>query len=382
MRTKTGRGKGAGVGSAGLPLPTLLSQALVAFTIEFDNEFEHRSPHRTTDHGSKGGSGQGPWLASMVMCMNCMRFVGEEGVRVGELKKLARTETNLNGMERWGYIVVEPDPADERAKPPRSDWMIRATRKGRMAQKVWRPLFGEIEKRWEERFGKEEIVRLRKSLLALIEKMDVELPDCLPILGYGLLSKGPKDERLAAGERGRERKSAASLPLPALLSRVLLAFAMEFERESELSFAICANVMRVLDEKGVRVRDLPLLSGVSKEAIRMAMGILEKKRVAVVEAESGVKVVRLTGRGREARETYFGLVSALEERWQERLGRDDIRGMREVLERLVGQPTSERSPLFRGLEPYADGWRASLRRPDTLPHFPMVLHRGGYPDGS
>jgi hypothetical protein len=23
-----------------------------------------------------------------------------------------------------------------------------------------------------------------------------------------------------------------------------------------------------------------------------------------------------------------------------------------------------------------------VRRPDVLPHFPMVLHRGGYPDGS
>jgi hypothetical protein len=28
-----------------LPLPTLLSHALVAFTIEFDNEFEHQVPH-------------------------------------------------------------------------------------------------------------------------------------------------------------------------------------------------------------------------------------------------------------------------------------------------------------------------------------------------
>ncbi len=24
----------------------------------------------------------------------------------------------------------------------------------------------------------------------------------------------------------------------------------------------------------------------------------------------------------------------------------------------------------------------SVRRPATLPHFPVVLHRGGYPDGS
>jgi hypothetical protein len=49
-----------------LPLPTLLSHALVAFTIEFDNEFEHRVPHRTTNHGSTG-SRSSPWLVSMVM---------------------------------------------------------------------------------------------------------------------------------------------------------------------------------------------------------------------------------------------------------------------------------------------------------------------------
>ncbi len=33
---------------ASVPLPTLLSQALVAHTIELDNEAEHRLPHRTT----------------------------------------------------------------------------------------------------------------------------------------------------------------------------------------------------------------------------------------------------------------------------------------------------------------------------------------------
>ena len=31
-----------------LPLATLLSQVLVAYTIEFDNEFERLMPHRTT----------------------------------------------------------------------------------------------------------------------------------------------------------------------------------------------------------------------------------------------------------------------------------------------------------------------------------------------
>jgi hypothetical protein len=37
-----------------LPLPPLLSQALVAFTIELDDEFEHQMPHRTRNRGSTG----------------------------------------------------------------------------------------------------------------------------------------------------------------------------------------------------------------------------------------------------------------------------------------------------------------------------------------
>ena len=64
-----------------LPLPTLLSHALVAFTIEFDNEFEHRVPHRTTNHGSTG-PGSSPWLVSMVMWLKFLRFVPVDGITV------------------------------------------------------------------------------------------------------------------------------------------------------------------------------------------------------------------------------------------------------------------------------------------------------------
>src|SRR6185369_8726861 len=47
-----------------LPLSALLCQALVAYTIEFDNEAERRLPHRTTSHGASGpGDGApAPWL--------------------------------------------------------------------------------------------------------------------------------------------------------------------------------------------------------------------------------------------------------------------------------------------------------------------------------
>ena len=368
---------------AALPLCTLLSQVLVAFTIEFDNEAEHRMPHRTTTQGKVSAGVYAPWLVSMVMWFNCMRFVGDEGVRVGELEKLARTKTNLPGMTRWGYIVIAPDPTEQRAKPPHSAWIIRATPAGRAAQQIWRPLLREIETRWEERFGKDQIAALKTSLWAIAKQMDAALPDCLPILKYGLFSSAPGAPRHKSS--AQEHLAEGDLPLPALLARLLLAFALEFERELDLSLAICADVLRVLDEKGIRVRDLPMLSGVSKEALSMAMGILRKKRLVAVERDSGGatgKLIKLTSQGSVAKGAYERLQRKIEEQWALRFGKDALHSLREALERLVGGATPETSPLFQGLEPYPDGWRASVRKPSTLPHYPMVLHRGGFPDGS
>lgn len=366
---------------AELPLSTLLSQVLVAFTIEFDNEAERQIPHCTTRHGGSGGA----WLVSMVMYLNCMRFVGEDGITVRKVEELARTKTNWHGMQRWGYIKVEPDPADaranhERTAPPRPEWLVRATRRGRMARKIWRPLFGLIEERWRERFGDGLVHQLRESLFALTRQFPVDLPDCLPILTYGLFSNGWIDK----GRAPTNSDDGTSRHLVSLLSRVLLALAIEFERQSELSLAVSANVLRVLDEKGMRVRDLPVLTGVSKESISMAIGFLEKRGIAVVETDRDGgkgKVARLTAAGREAQDAYRLLLVNVEERWRERFGSEAIEQLRDTLKRFVGDPSRE-SPLFQGLMPHPENWRASIRPPKTLPHYPMVLHRGGYPDGS
>jgi hypothetical protein len=114
-----------------------------------------------------------------------------------------------------------------------------------------------------------------------------------------------------------------------------------------------------------------LLTGVSKESIATAMGILRKKGIAVVEKN----VACLTPKGREAQDAWRQRIGHIEERWQASFGEDTIRTLRDLLGRFAGE-------LFRGLAPYPDGWRASVRKPETLPHYPMVLHRGGFPDGS
>jgi DNA-binding MarR family transcriptional regulator len=361
-------------------LTALLSQTLVAFTIECDNESEHRLTEYTVTRGT-AGTQSGTWLVSMAMWFNCMRWVSEAPITVGELERRARTSTNLSGMQRWRYIVVEPDPDDTRAKPPVEAMLVRATRRGRVAQKVWHPLVAEIEARWADRWGSAEIDALRERLRAVVTRSTLDLPDCLPIVHHGLWTAGPTRAPFAPRAVGAGGES--DLALPVVLARALLMLTIDFEARSKVSLANHADVLRVLEEQPVAIRDLPRRSGVSKEAISMGMGILVKRGLAVVEQNpSGArgKVARLTSKGVASQSAHSRLLRAVEDEMATRFGRDVINAVRDSLEPLAAD--SRGSGLFPALEPSPGGWRASVRTAETLPMFPMVLHRGGYPDGS
>ena len=184
--------------------------------------------------------------------------------------------------------------------------MLRATAAGLRAREIWRPLPGFIEQRWRERFGADQLSRLRDPLTSMVSRLDPGLPDCLPILGAALLSQGP-DPGLPPRPDGT---APEALPLSALLSRVLLSFAVEYEREAGLSLAVAANVLRVLGPEGTRLRDLPALTGTSKESVRWALGILTRGDLAAEEpdpAASRGKVARLTPRGLDAQHLYHEL---------------------------------------------------------------------------
>jgi DNA-binding MarR family transcriptional regulator len=162
---------------------------------------------------------------------------------------------------------------------------------------------------------------------------------------------------------------------------------LEYEEESEVSLAIGADVLRVLSADGVALQDLPAVSGVSKEAITAAINFLRRQGYAVIEPAPSdhSRLVRLTAKGLAAQAQHTKLVEAVEQRWRKRLGGD--------FDRLTKALITGRQ-LALGLKPYPDGWRAA-RNPyrrqteavladpaSALPRYPMVTHRGGYPDGS
>ena len=358
--------------AARTPLSTLLSQALVAFVIELDNEFERRFQE----------SGGGARVVSLTMWSNLLRFVGD-GTTVGEFVAalgLPRRSalSRLGGVERWRYVSVGAATRKREGygsgRGTKDDWVVRFTPAGLRAAEIWPTLPAEIEARWLARFGARRTGALREALRAVDEAVDAPLPEFLPIVSStrAMALELPSVETQAARD---------DLPLVTLLSHALLAYTIAFEAASPVSLPLSANVLRVLGETDVPVRELPLLAGVSKEAVEVSLTSLSKTDYVVVEGTPASKrTMRLTPAGAKLQAEQRRLHAGIDDRWDPEL--------RTSLERTLDHPD-----LSAGLQPDPAGWRASkpyakqteamLADPlGRLPHYPMVLHRGGWPDGS
>ena len=108
---------------ASLPLHALLSQTLVAYTIEFDNEFQRQM-------SETGYTGAG---LSFVAWANLIRFIADSGVSVRELAVQAlsldeRIKHQLGCLERWRFVVLQSaSKADQSARAARAIKRVRAS---------------------------------------------------------------------------------------------------------------------------------------------------------------------------------------------------------------------------------------------------------------
>jgi DNA-binding MarR family transcriptional regulator len=227
-----------------------------------------------------------------------------------------------------------------------------------------------------------------------------EWPAFLPVSGAHRYGKGPNPPAVAPGHR------VPGTGLPTLLSRALMSFRAEFERDSALSLPVSANALRVLSADGVALADVPRLAGVSREAVSLSVGRLEKGGLAVSgpdPAGGRGKYVSLTPRGERAQAAYHRRAGGVVDGWRARSGDGVIDGLAGALRALyairdtgpgsAADSGPARPLISAGLVPGPDGWRANppyarltqamIADPaGALPHYPMVSHRGGYPDGS
>ena len=93
-----------------------------------------------------------------------LSMVPDEGARrltdlasVADMTKQAMGEF-VTGLARDGYVTVQPDPADRRAK------LVRLTPSGRVAAAQAREALARVERLWAERVGEADVARLKGLL--------------------------------------------------------------------------------------------------------------------------------------------------------------------------------------------------------------------------
>jgi hypothetical protein len=320
------------------PLSALLSQVLIAFTLELDEEFEKQM----RESGYAGAS------LSAVIWSTLMRFLAGTSPSVRDLASQSlssekRVKFELGCLERWSFITLEADPADDRpiavrphrlagrllrdgwgsGRGIRSDWIVRPTAKGHRAIEIWTPLFDEIENRWLARFGSDDIGTFRLSLEDIAAELDVDLP-------HGI----PGQWEMDVTYKTRPTSDVVRLPLHALLSQLLLAFTMEFQRKSRVPLWLCANTLRVLSDRSIPESEIPHLTGCSPETSGVGWQIEPFIIVKTAPPPRRGKLVRLSPVGLLARQSYYDATSAVEERWKTHFGKQKIRRLRKSLSDL------------------------------------------------
>ena len=147
-------------------------------------------------------------------------------------------------------------------------------------------------------------------LRALVSQLDLEHPH-FPV-PYGTM-----DPRFTGGQgvdwKPVPRTSPSTvddLPMTALLSQVLVAFAIDYESERRGPIQWAANALRGLD--GRRLDD-PATPGHAPHNVPQ----LQRKGVVTIDPSG---VVRLTARGRAIRDSYRGVCERVDARWRARFG--------------------------------------------------------------
>lgn len=341
-----------------VPLTTLLSWVWIAHTIEVDNAFEAIGFDRVGRHVR----------ISFPIWTNGLRFIDDDGIAVDDLRARTRAACNIGGLERWGWISVG-DASDRRRegfgshRGVKGDTIVRPTRAGAYARRLWPRVLVGVEDRWRTRFGDDVIDALGELSHRVLTPFPWSPPEVNPSDGF----------RTHIVEGGYSEDTER--PLVALLGQLLVALTLEHERQAEVSLPLGANLLRVIDSGVVRVRDLPALTGLSKEGVAMATGYLLRRNFATTEPE---RAIRLTPDGLDALDGY-----------RHSAGLQEDEALRAALEAVCAQ----RGALAAGLTPPEGCWRgenpylAQTKRLLTdpigaLPWHPVVLHRGGWPDAS
>lgn len=295
-----------------LPLSALLSQAIAALNADFQQ--------------AGAGSGRTPSLA---VWSNVLQYLDEEGSDVRGLKTRSCLSTRaltvaLGRLEKRGLLAIEKV---QRKK------IVSLTAEGKDAVDAFPPLINHVEKGWRHK-------KLRKSLEGVVAQLELDHP-------HYPSQYGTADPRVTGGPGQdwspvprTDRDDVRTIPLSALLSQALMAFAIEYEqRNGPLGWS--ANVLRFVNKGGLLVHDLPPTS--------VAIGTMERHGAIKIApgARKDTKIV-LTPLGKRLKQRSGEVLASIEQEWRGKFGAalvDDLRASLEALNLSDDLPHYPRTDL-------------------------------------
>ena len=311
-----------------LPLPTLLGRALGAFAHHYDS-----------------ARGEDRSIPQLGVWANALRAIDAEGTDQRQLGRRAViskrvAEVVVSRLEKRGRVSVEARAIPGRRGKAR---IVHLTPVGRAARDAAARLVDTVQEDWRQRFGNDGIIQLRDALSYVVDRLPVELPHYATGYGAGdpsvtggdYVLEDPGPPRIPAHGQDwpvvlREPGSAAAeLGMTALLSQVLGAFAIDYERERLGHLSVVSNFLRLVGDEGVTLERAQALGGVSGNGKTLH----ERHLDVVVEPgrpSDKHRRVYLTPKGRRMRNAYPHLVTEIEQRWREEYG-DAVGSMRSCL---------------------------------------------------
>ena len=175
------------------------------------------------------------------------------------------------------------------------------------------------------------------------------------------------------------------IPLPILLSHVLLAFEQDYgSTDTELPMLpVLANILRVLGEGSVDIKAVPELARISTRAVRTATQNLEREGwLSMTPVKRGLKQVSLTSIGEKRLNEGLARLKKTETGWRRRFGKDEVLALRASTTALVRQIDIELPHFPSGYgqgdtsihgSAFVSGHEGPPRIPDHGAEWPIVI---------
>jgi hypothetical protein len=167
--------------------------------------------------------------------------------------------------------------------------------------------------------------RLRNTLGDLVAAFPLEHP-------HYPASYGPADASITGGNGVNWKPvyragadTVSDLPLSALVSQALVAFAMQYEELSPVAFSLSTTVIRQIPAEGRLLKELGRSLGVSA---LIRHGFLR------ASGPAGREIACLTQRGLEVQRAYQERIHTVETIWRQQFGEDRVAALISALEEV------------------------------------------------